>query len=432
VIIVQTALFAAIALGVQTGLTFLSLGPPPPAPTWGGMVADAESAFNQDPWMLAPAGVTIALTVLAFGILGDVVRDVTAEQHAASPSARRRRRASTSAPAEPVRASDAVLSVQNLSVAVDGDRPLTLIDAASFDVQPGEAVGLVGESGSGKTMTARAIMGLLPRNCRVSAGHVVFDGRPIEGLDQRQFRELRGRRIAMIAQEPMVALDPSFRIGSLVAEVVRAVDGLNRRAARARVIELLRLVDIPDPEDVARRYPHQISGGMAQRVAIAMAIAGRPDLLIADEPTTALDVTVQAEILDLLRSLQQDFGMAILLVTHNWGVVADLCSRVVVMYAGQVVETAGIEDVFRAPAHPYTRALLRSSPEHTPVGEPIRAVPGAVPAPQDWPAGCHFAGRCELAVDACSQAPVADVEVLPGRRSRCIRTELLIGQEASR
>jgi oligopeptide/dipeptide ABC transporter ATP-binding protein len=435
VMIVQVSLFAAVALGVQTGLTFLSLGPPPPAPTWGGMVADAASVFNQDAWMLAPPGVTIALTVLAFGVLGDVVRDVNAEKHAATPASRRRRRTDTPpipGPVEPAPSGDLLLSVRNLSVTTDGEHPLILLDNVGFDIAAGETVGLVGESGSGKTMTARAVMGLLPRNCRIASGQVVFDGRPIQGLDRRAFRELRGRRIAMISQEPMAALDPSFRIGSLVAEVVRAVDGSTGKAARARVIELLRMVEIPDPDDVARRFPHQISGGMAQRVAIAMALAGRPELLIADEPTTALDVTVQAEILDLLRSLQQENHMAILLVTHNWGVVADMCTKVVVMYAGQVVETARADDVFDTPAHPYTWALLLSSPENTPPGERIRAIPGTVPSPQDWPSGCRFASRCDLARPECGQGPIAVERISPGRVSRCIRVDALLETEVSR
>ncbi|MGI5231149.1 dipeptide/oligopeptide/nickel ABC transporter permease/ATP-binding protein [Actinoallomurus sp. CA-142502] len=432
-IIIQASLFAAVTLGVQTGLTFLSLGPPPPAATWGGMVADAASVFNQDAWMLVPPGATIALTVLAFGLLGDVVRDVSAEKYAAAPASRRKRRTGTPETAgRPEPATDMLLSVRDLSVATDGERPLTLLDAVGFDIAAGETVGLVGESGSGKTMTARAVIGLLPGNCQITSGRVVFDGSPVQDLDQRAFRKLRGRRIAMISQEPMAALDPSFRIGSLVAEVVRAVDGIKGKAAHARAIELLRMVEIPDPEAVARRFPHQISGGMAQRVAIAMAIAGRPELLIADEPTTALDVTVQAEILDLLRSLQQQNNMAILLVTHDWGVVADVCTKVVVMYAGQVVETAPAGEVFDRPAHPYTRALLLSSPENTHVGERIQAIPGSVPTPQRWPAGCRFASRCDLAQPGCTEGAIPVKDISEGRLSRCLRVDTLLGGEARR
>ncbi|TQS41132.1 dipeptide/oligopeptide/nickel ABC transporter permease/ATP-binding protein [Cryptosporangium phraense] len=426
VIIVQTSLFAAIALGVQTGLTFLGLGPQPPAPTWGGMVAEAASVFSQDPWMLVPPGTVIALTVLAFGVLGDVVRDATSERRSAAGAGRTRRRASR--PATAAEPSTALLSVQGLSVAVGGESSLRLLDDVSFDIAAGQVVGLVGESGSGKSMTARALIGLLPTNCLVESGHVVFDGKT---LDEGSFRAVRGREIAMISQEPMAALDPSFRIGSLVGEVVRAVEGLRGRAQRDRVVELLTMVEIPDAAEVARRYPHQISGGMAQRVAIAMALAGRPRLLIADEPTTALDVTVQADILDLLRRLQQENGMAVLLVSHNLGVIADMCSTVLVMYAGQVVEQAPVDNLFALPAHPYAAALLASSPEKAGIGQPIRAIPGTVPAPDEWPSGCRFANRCELAQPACRAEAIPLIDVSGVHRSRCIRVPVLLEQEAA-
>ncbi|GAA0240980.1 dipeptide/oligopeptide/nickel ABC transporter permease/ATP-binding protein [Cryptosporangium japonicum] len=427
VIIVQTSLFAAIALGVQTGLTFLGLGPQPPEPTWGGMVAEAASVFSQDPWMLVPPGTIIALTVLAFGVLGDVVRDATSERQSAAGTGRARHR---TAPAGTAAApSDALLSVQGLSVAVGGDTPLRLLDDVSFEIAAGEVVGLVGESGSGKSMTARALIGLLPTNCLVESGHVVFDGKALREAD---FRALRGREIAMISQEPMAALDPSFRIGSLVGEVVRTLEGKRGKAVTERVVELLTMVEIPDAADVARRYPHQISGGMAQRVAIAMALAGGPRLLIADEPTTALDVTVQAEILDLLRRLQQENGMAVLLVSHNLGVIADMCSEVLVLYAGQVVEQAAVDALFAAPAHPYAAALLASSPEKAGIGQPIRAIPGTVPSPEDWPTGCRFANRCELAEPECRGEAIPLVDVGADHRSRCIRIPVLLEQEATR
>ncbi|EXG82698.1 dipeptide/oligopeptide/nickel ABC transporter permease/ATP-binding protein [Cryptosporangium arvum] len=430
VIIVQTSLFAAIALGVQTGLTFLGLGPQPPEPTWGGMVAEAASVFSQAPWMLVPPGTVIALTVLAFGVLGDVVRDATSERQSAAGAGRATRRAGrTGNAAAP---SDALLSVQGLSVAVGGDTPLRLLDDVTFEIAAGEVVGLVGESGSGKSMTARALIGLLPTNCLVESGHVVFDGTDLAELDEAAYRAVRGRQIAMISQEPMGALDPSFRIGSLVGEVVRTVEGRRGRAVRDRVVELLTMVEIPDAADVARRYPHQISGGMAQRVAIAMALAGGPRLLIADEPTTALDVTVQAEILDLLRRLQQENGMAVLLVSHNLGVIADMCSKVLVLYAGQVVEQAAVDALFAAPAHPYAAALLASSPEKAGIGQPIRAIPGTVPAPEDWPTGCRFANRCELVEPACRAEAIPLVDVGADHHSRCIRIPVLLEQEATR
>lgn len=432
VIIVQTSLFASIALGVQTGLTFLGLGPQPPEPTWGGMVADAASVFSQDPWMLVPPGSVIALTVLALGVLGDVVRDVTSARQSAAGAGGGRRPAERSGTTTPAAPSEALLSVQGLTVGVGGDRPLRLLEDVSFDIAAGEVVGLVGESGSGKSMTARALIGLLPTNCRSESGHVLFDGADLVGADEAAYRKVRGRGIAMISQEPMAALDPSFRIGALVGDVVRALEGLRGAAQRDRVVELLSMVEIPDAAEVARRYPHQISGGMAQRVAIAMALAGNPRLLIADEPTTALDVTVQAEILDLLRRLQQENGMAVLLVSHNLGVIADMCSKVLVMYAGQVVEQAPIDALFAAPAHPYTAALLASSPEKSEIGQAIRTIPGTVPSPDEWPSGCRFANRCELATPECRAAPIPDVVVDTDHRSRCIRIPALREKEASR
>ncbi len=223
----------------------------------------------------------------------------------------------------------------------------------------------------------------------------------------------------------MVALDPSFRIGAQLGELVRAHTGMSRGAARHRVLELLRMVELPDPEEIVTRYPFQISGGMAQRVAIAAALAGSPELLIADEPTTALDVTVQADILALLRRIQQETGMAVLLVTHDWGVVADLCSDVAVMYAGQVVENAPVEDVFARPSHPYTAALMAAGPEHAPRRTPIKAVEGTVPPPGDRPAGCRFRTRCPLAEADCAEKDIPLVPLGEHRTSRCIHTARL-------
>ncbi|GGB24568.1 dipeptide/oligopeptide/nickel ABC transporter ATP-binding protein [Flexivirga endophytica] len=430
VIIVQVSLFAAVALGIQTGLTYLSLGPPPPAPTWGGMVADAASSVSNDPWLLVPAGGLIGITVLCFGILGDTVRDITAQSSTASAglrAPRRRPEPATGAPEE-----GALLSVRELSVTFrtpSGDRDV--LTSVSFDVQPGETLGLVGESGSGKTVTARAVLGLLENNGAVAHGSARFDGVDLLALPRKRWAALRGKRIALISQEPMVALDPSFTVGAQLREVVRAHDHSGRAEAHERVLELLRLVELPDPEEIVKQYPFQISGGMAQRVAIALALAGRPDLLVADEPTTALDVTVQAEILDLLRRLQQETGMAIVLVTHDWGVVADSCSRVAVMYAGQVVERADVEDVFRHPSHPYTRALMATSPEHAERGRPIAAIAGQVPAPGTWPTGCRFAARCPLMTEACRREPVAMVDLGEGRDSRCLMaTSILEGTSA--
>ncbi len=422
VIVVQASLFAAIALGVQTGLTYLSLGPPPPAPTWGGMVAEAATHFYTDPWMLVPSGAAIALTVLALGILGDVARDTLADAQSGSHGRPPRATAAQPGGQPPVDPS-ALLTVRNLRVAVAADDgPVTVVDGFSLQIGAGEAIGIVGESGCGKSMTARAIPGLLPRNAGVTSGSVWFDGQELTGGGRDAYDAIRGHGIGIVSQEPMRALDPTFRVGSVLADIVRAVDKVGRAAARRRALALLEQVRIAEPAEVARRYPHEISGGMAQRVAIALALAGRPKLLIADEPTTALDVTVQAEILDLLRSLQRETGMALLLISHDLGVVSGLCPRVVVMYAGQVVEEADTLSLFSQPAHPYTRALLAASPHRSREGGRLATIPGVVPNPREWPAGCHFAGRCPMAGQECLTGPI---ELRPRSgadgTARCVR-----------
>jgi peptide/nickel transport system permease protein len=435
VIIVQTSLFAALGIGIQTGLTFLGLGPPPPAATWGGMVNEAATTLSTAPWLLVPSGGLIAVTVLALGILGDTVRDVTAQHHTSSgglrvkPAKRRPDTAPAAAPgAVPAPAPErtALLSVRDLSVSFLTPRgEVEVLAGVGFDLAAGQTLGLVGESGSGKSVTARAVLGLLEANGAVTGGSVIFDGQDLTRASRKEMAALRGTRIALISQEPMVALDPSFRIGAQLSEIVRSHAKMSREAARRRVIELMELVELPDPEEMARRYPFQISGGMAQRVAIAAALAGSPDLLIADEPTTALDVTVQADILALLRRLQQETGMAVLLVTHDWGVVADICTDVAVMYAGQVVERAPVEQVFGAACHPYTAALMASSPENAPRRTPIDAVAGAVPPPGSRFDGCRFQDRCALSSADCAGGVIPLIRLNEERASRCIHTKLL-------
>jgi peptide/nickel transport system permease protein len=429
-VIVQASIAAAGALLVETGIGYLGLGVQPPTPSWGNMIADASNAIYIQPWLLIPTGVTVGLVTLSFGLLGDAVRDATAERTTRSGTTRRR---SSGAPAPallPVPASAApeseLLSVRNLSVAFPGpDDPLPVVLDVSFDIHPGEVLGLVGESGCGKTVTGLALMGLLPSGGRILSGQVLFGDRNLATLPPRAMRALRGSQIAYISQDPIASLDPLFTVGSQVAEVVRAHRRVSRAAARVRTLELLRLVNLDEPEMLARRYPHELSGGMAQRVGIAMALAGEPKLLIADEPTTALDVTVQAEILDLLRSLQQQTSMAVVLITHDWGVVADLCDRVVVMYAGQVVEAAEVESAFDEPLHPYTLALLQSDPHSAHAGERLPAIPGAVPPPRAWPVGCHFHPRCAFCTEECTRAPIPLAEPMEGRATRCLHFEQL-------
>jgi peptide/nickel transport system permease protein len=420
-IIVQLSLFAAAAVLAQSALSFLGLSTPETqGPSWGNMVAEASDVISQDPWLLVPAGGVLVLTVMAFGLLGDAMRDVTAGRHLGSPSIRRVRR--PSATGRPP-ATGALLSVRGLSIAF-GD--VQVVREVSFDLAPGEALGIVGESGCGKSVTTRALLGLLPGDGHVTAGSAVFDGRDLAVLPEREFGRIRGSMIALIAQEPMSSLDPSFRVGSQLIEVIRRHSDLSRRQARARAVELLAMVNMPEQQSVLARYPHELSGGMAQRVSITLALAGNPRLLIADEPTTALDVTVQAEILALLADLGKRLGMAIILVTHDWGVLADLCDRAVVMYAGEVVEQASVEDLYRSPRHPYTEGLLAANPHLAPVADTLPVIPGTVPAPSAWPPGCHFQPRCPYATDQCGAGPVPVAEPAPGRLTRCIHADQVV------
>ena len=294
------------------------------------------------------------------------------------------------------------------------------VDGVSFDVGRGETVGLVGESGCGKSVTALSLLRLVRPPGRIEAGSSVrFEGTELLSLDEPAMRRIRGNRIAMIFQEPMSALNPVFTVGDQIAEVARVHEKVSRKAAWARAVEMLALTGIPAPEQRATEYPHQLSGGMRQRVLIAMALMMNPALVIADEPTTALDVTIQAQILELLTDLQQRLGTSILMITHDLGVIAGMAKRVVVMYAGQVVEEATVERLFAAPHHPYTEGLLQAMPRLGVRRERLAVIPGTVPPPTDWPAGCRFHDRCAYAWDRCVQEPPPLYQVGDGHRSRC-------------
>ena len=297
----------------------------------------------------------------------------------------------------------ALLDIDELSVAFDteGDT-VTVVDRISFDVEAGETLGIVGESGCGKSVTALSIMGLLPKPAgRIVGGDIRFRSESLPSLPPERMRGIRGNRIAMIFQEPMTALNPVHRVGRQLAETYALHQSdLPDEAVHRRTLGLLEQVGIPAPEQRLSEYPHQLSGGMRQRVMIAMALASKPDILIADEPTTALDVTIQAQILELLRDLQRETGMAIIFITHDLGVIAELCSRVVVMYAGRVAEQAPIEQLFARPVHPYTRGLLASIPRLE--DEPktmLTTIPGVVPGIEELPSGCRFANRCPYVKD---------------------------------
>ncbi len=414
---------------LESGLAFLGIAPPPPVPTWGGLITLAQSQLENQPWLMVPTGGVLILTVLSANFIADSIQESTPLAGLGNLVTARTKAPRTEEAPEPVRTVDPanLLTVNNLKVgAIQPDRSvLTLVDGVSFSLRRGETIGLVGESGCGKTLTALAMLGLLPANVAQVGGSVTFDGVTMTPETTDAWAPMRGSRIGYISQEPMVALDPSYSVLSQLVEPLRIHHGMDKAAARARAFELLTAVGIADPAAVGARFPHQLSGGMAQRVAIAIALTGEPDLLVADEPTTALDVTVQAEILDLLRDLQQRNGMALILVTHDLGVVADICDRAVVMYAGQVVEQGDVEDLFTQPTHPYTKGLLESSPhvEHVNAGggdDHLPTIPGTVPLPAGWPAGCRFADRCFQAEERCRAARVP-LTITPDREVRCLK-----------
>jgi len=298
--------------------------------------------------------------------------------------------------------SPALLEVENLTVEFGSEAsPFKAVDAVSLRVSAGEVLGIVGESGSGKSVTALALMGLIDEPGRVRAQRLMFDGRDLLTLPLKQRRQMLGKDIAMIFQDPMASLNPCFSVAFQLMETLKIHEGGSKRELRVRALQLLRDVEIPDPEARLDAYPHQLSGGMSQRVMVAMAIACNPRLLIADEPTTALDVTIQAQMLALLLKLQRERGMALVLITHDLGVVAEVAQRVLVMYAGQVVETAHVPELFDAPRHPYTEALLSALPEHNIGQHRLRSMAGVVPGALDRPAGCLLAPRCAYVQERC-------------------------------
>jgi peptide/nickel transport system ATP-binding protein len=321
--------------------------------------------------------------------------------------------------------SETLLDLRSLSVsfAID-DGTVRAVDGIDLSLARGRTLGLVGESGCGKSVTSLAIMGLLPpENARVK-GEVRFEGNDLLKVDARTLRDLRGARLAMIFQEPMTSLNPAYTIGNQIIEAIQQHQGLSASDARTRAIEVLRLVRIPSPEKRVDDYPHKLSGGMRQRAMIAMALANAPDLLIADEPTTALDVTIQAQILDLMRGLRRDTGTAIILITHDLGVVAEMADDVAVMYAGQIVERAAVRDLFARPEHPYTVGLLGSIPRLDQKRDRLPSIEGRVPDMTRPPEGCRFAARCPFVEPACRQTAPALVEVAPGHLTRCRRAPL--------
>jgi peptide/nickel transport system ATP-binding protein len=319
-----------------------------------------------------------------------------------------------------------LIEIEGLRVVFHGDdgRTTHAVDSVNLSVANGATLCLVGESGCGKSVTSLAIMGLLSKDSAEVTGSVRFDGFDLLDVPDETLRDLRGNRLAMIFQEPMTSLNPSFTIGEQIIETILRHRGGSRRQARERAVELLRRVHIPSPERRVDEYPHKLSGGMRQRVMIAMALACDPMLLIADEPTTALDVTLQAQILDLMRELKAASGAAIILITHDLGVVAEVCDEVAVMYAGEIVERAPVDELFAGPQHPYTVGLLGSIPRLDRQASQLAAIEGMVPNMSAPPQGCRFAARCPFVGDICIEAPPPMIAVSPGHWSRCIKAPL--------
>jgi peptide/nickel transport system ATP-binding protein len=424
-IIIQVSLSLGFALLTEAGLSYLGLGEQPPTPSWGSMLNEGYQFIFNTPWALIFPGLAIMLSVLSFNLVADGLRDSLGRERPKSSSlaaadtenrlsvvTRLRgiapRSARSAAPdATPVNKSGPLLAVKDLRIEfLTNGQWCPVVEGASFAVERGKTLGLVGESGSGKTVSALAIMGLLPpRGCR-PGGTARFEGRDLMRLSPAEFRQLRGNEIAMIFQEPMTSLNPAYTVGNQIAEQVRTHRNLSKAESRKIATEMLDRVEIPNAANRAHDYPFAFSGGMRQRVMIAMALSCSPKLLIADEPTTALDVTTQAQIVELLHTLQREEDMAMIFVTHDLGVIADVANDVVVMYAGQIVEQTPSAALFTQPRHPYTEALLNSIPQLTPVGEPLHFIPGIVPRPDQIPPGCRFNPRCNYAVESCTTSPV--------------------------
>lgn len=313
-----------------------------------------------------------------------------------------------------------LLEVKNLETEFKVKRGLVkAVNGVSFEIEKGEILAVVGESGSGKSVTSLSVMGLIEKPGRISKGEIIFDGKDLTKLSKKEMQAIRGDRISMIFQEPMTSLNPVYRIKDQIMESILTHTKMTKKEAEEHAVEMLRLVGIPDPERRAEDYPHQMSGGMRQRVMIAMALACNPELLIADEPTTALDVTIQAQILDLINSLREKLNMSVLLITHDLGVVSETADKVVVMYCGRVVEKGTVEDIFTDPRHPYTRGLLDSIPRMDKDVKPLYMIKGIVPDPTNLPKGCPFADRCDRCMDKCREAMPKLVETGEGRAVRC-------------
>ncbi len=426
-LIVQTTLLFAQAVLAEAALSFLGIGANSNQASWGRMLRDAVDSIDRTIWPAIPPGVAIFLTVIAFNVFGDGLRDAFAREarggRVGVGDVQPKPPAESAAP--PV--DNALLTLRGLDVVFP--RPgttddVTVVSDVDLDIARGEVMALVGESGSGKSITALSLMGLVPDPGLASASSIVLDGQELVGMHFDELRRIRGKEIGVIFQEPSAALNPAYTVGRQVAEPLRVHLGMTKSEAREFTIDLFNEVGIPDPTKRIDAFPHQFSGGMAQRVMIAMALSCGPKLLIADEPTTALDVTVQGQVLDLIGSLAEDRGLSVLLITHDLGVVADLADRVAVMYAGQIVETGRLTEVFADPQHPYTEGLITAIPRNEDRVGDLPTIPGVVPPPWEWPRHCHFAPRCGHATDDCRAGPV-ELRRSHLSLTRCVRADEL-------
>jgi peptide/nickel transport system permease protein len=415
------------------GLSFLGLGAQPPQADLGSMLGDGRKLIVNAPHVAAIPGLVILVLVIGTNLVGDGLRDVLDPRLKAGALTRPVAATAVAIPRSaaqgiggaisPVRAEAPLLSVRNLETHFTiGREVYRAVNGVSFDIAPGEAVGIVGESGSGKSVTALSLLRLVPTPPgRIVGGAVRFRDEELLGAPLHRLQDIRGNRIAYIFQDPLTTLNPLFTVGEQVAEAIRRHQGLDRGRALARAADLLESVQIPRARERLGAYPHELSGGQRQRVTIAMALANDPDLIVADEPTTALDVTTQAQVLRLLDERRRERGAALIFITHDFGVVSELCDRILVMYAGRVVEEGPVETVFADPRHPYTRRLMACVPV---LGQPERsidAIPGLPPAVNRLPPGCAFAPRCTLAVEACRRGEIALERLGDNHAVRCIR-----------
>jgi len=410
------------------GLSFLGLGAQPPQADLGSMLGEGRKLVITAPHVATIPGLVILMVVVGINLLGDGLRDVLDPRLKSGALGRPAaitavdNSASNTAAVDNAQ-SDAVLTVTDLKTYfISGAEVYKAVDGVSFTLRAGECVGIVGESGCGKSVTALSLLGLVPTPPgRIVCGRVEFAEQNLLAASLEQLRATRGGKIAYVFQDPLTTLNPLFPVGEQIAESIREHQGATRKEALQHAIALMEQVQIPNAKIRSQAYPHELSGGMRQRIGVAMALANDPQVIIADEPTTALDVTVQAEILELLNTLRREKNLAVIFITHDFGVVSQLCDRVLVMYAGKIVETANTDDIFSRPLHPYTQQLMACVPRLGDAHKPIAAIPGIPPAVNDLPAGCAFANRCSIAQADCRQGEITLTAVSESRAVRCIR-----------